>query len=310
LRLDKYLSDKTNHSRSQIANLIKKGGVKVNGKVIKKPSFGVCENDKVEYKIQTFEEEKEYKVDFDISIIYEDDDILVINKPSGLVVHPAPSVKEATLVDWLKSKNITLSTISAEERHGIVHRIDKGTTGALVIAKNNQAHQFLSEQLQNKTMGRIYLAILDIPLKENCEINKPIGRNPKNRLKQAIVSNGREAKTRFLKLCEGNGEIIACKLFTGRTHQIRVHLSSINRHILGDELYGYKGNEERVMLHAYILYLIHPKTKQKLYFKAPIFEDMKKKIDKICKGENNEIFSMETIINKFNNFSNYRVFGK
>jgi 23S rRNA pseudouridine1911/1915/1917 synthase len=210
-------------------------------------------------------------------------------------------------VDWLKSKNISLSTISGEERHGIVHRIDKETTGALVIAKNNFAHQKLSEQLQDKSMGRIYLAIIDLPLKENCEIDRPIGRNPKNRLKQTIMPNGRNAKTRFLKLCGEKEELIACKLFTGRTHQIRVHLNSINRHIIGDELYGAKESDERIMLHAYILYLIHPTTGKKIFFEAPLFADMENKIKNICK-ENNEIIQ-QNIINKFDDFSNYRLYN-
>ena len=306
MRLDKYLSLKLDYSRNQITNLIKSGGVMVNNKTITKPSFKVSDDDKIEYEIKDFKEDKDYEVDFDVDIIYEDDDILVINKPSGLVVHSAPSVKEATLVDWLKSKNITLSTISGEERHGIVHRIDKETTGALVIAKNNYAHQFLSEQLQNKTMGRIYLAIIDLPLKENCEIDRPIGRNPKNRLKQAIIPNGRSAKTRFLKLCSNKEEVIACKLFTGRTHQIRVHLASINRHIIGDELYGASKSKERIMLHAYILYLIHPTTKKMMQFKAPLFDDMQKKINQICKDSKDEIKT--DIISRFDNFSNYRVY--
>ena len=306
MRLDKYLSLKLDYSRNQITNLIKSGGVMVNNKTITKPSFKVSDDDKIEYEIKDFKEDKDYEVDFDVDIIYEDDDILVINKPSGLVVHSAPSVKEATLVDWLKSKNITLSTISGEERHGIVHRIDKETTGALVIAKNNYAHQFLSEQLQNKTMGRIYLAIIDLPLKENCEIDRPIGRNPKNRLKQAIIPNGRSAKTRFLKLCSNKEEVIACKLFTGRTHQIRVHLASINRHIIGDELYGASKSKERIMLHAYILYLIHPTTKKMMQFKAPLFDDMQKKINQICKDRKDEIKT--DIISRFDNFSNYRVY--
>ena len=307
MRLDKYLSEKTNYSRNQLSNLIKNGGVKVNNKIITKPSFKVSEIDKIEYETKSCETTENYEVDFDVEIIYEDKDILVINKPSGLVIHSAPSVKEATLVDWLKSKNISLSTISGEERHGIVHRIDKETTGALVIAKNNFAHQKLSEQLQDKSMGRIYLAIIDLPLKDNCEIDRPIGRNPKNRLKQTIIPNGRKAKTRFLKLCGDKEELIACKLFTGRTHQIRVHLNSINRHIIGDELYGAKENNERVMLHAYILYLIHPTTNKKMVFKTPIFADMENKIKNICK-ENNEIIQ-QNIINKFDDFSNYRLYN-
>jgi len=220
-------------------------------------------------------------------------------------------VKEATLVDWLKSKNIKLSTISGEERHGIVHRIDKETSGALVVAKTNEAHQFLSEQLSNKSMGRYYLAIIDLPLKENCEIDRAIGRNPKNRLKNCVInSGGRSAKTQFLKLCnDETEELIACKLFTGRTHQIRVHLASINRHIIGDELYGAKESSDRIMLHAYILYLIHPKTKKLMQFKASLFEDMENRINKICKEEKDEKLNENYIIDRFANFTNYRVFN-
>jgi 23S rRNA pseudouridine1911/1915/1917 synthase len=281
----------------------------VNNKTITKPSFKVSNDDKIEYEIQSLDEPKEYEVDFDVEIIYEDDEILVINKPPHLVVHSAPSVKEATLVDWLKSKNIRLSTISGEERHGIVHRIDKETSGALVIAKTNEAHQFLSEQLSNKSMGRYYLAIIDLPLKEDCEIDRPIGRNPKNRLKNAVIPNGKQAKTRFIKLCGEKEELIACKLFTGRTHQIRVHLNSINRHIIGDELYGAKESMERILLHAYILYLIHPKTKKLMQFTAPLFSDMKEKINQICKEEKDEKLNENYIIDRFSNFTDYRVYS-
>ncbi|NPA55855.1 MAG: RluA family pseudouridine synthase [Epsilonproteobacteria bacterium] len=308
MRLDKYLVKKLNKSRNQIAHLIKEGLVKVNHQTITKPSFDVKDSDIVTYELKTCQVPQTTKVDFDVERIYEDDDILVINKPSGLVVHQAPSVKVPTLVDWLKSQNITLSTISGQERHGIVHRIDKETTGALVIAKNNHAHEHLSKQLQDKSMGRIYLAIIDVPLKQNCQINRPIGRNPKNRLKNAIVPSGKEAKTNFLKLCTNKEELIACKLFTGRTHQIRVHLHSINRHIIGDELYGAKKSEDRIMLHAYILYLIHPSTNEKMFFVADIFEDMQTKIKSICKEDRHEKLNKEYLINQFDNFSDYRVF--
>jgi 23S rRNA pseudouridine1911/1915/1917 synthase len=205
---------------------------------------------------------------------------MVINKPSGLVVHPAPSVKEATLVDWLVKKGISLSTISGEERHGIVHRIDKETTGALVVAKDNKVHEMLSEQLQDKSMGRYYLALIDCPLKEDIVVDKPIGRNPKNRLKMDVVAHGKSAKTAFKKLVstEHGTELIAAKLFTGRTHQIRVHLNTLGRHILGDDLYGFKSKRDkisRVNLHAYLLYLVHPVTGEKMEFTAPLFDDMK-----------------------------------
>ena len=278
-RLDKLLSTALGQSRNQVEKLIREGLVEVEGKHIVKPSFKLLEGEKVRYCFAQAEAKKPKKVDFDIDILYEDDDLLVLNKPSGLVVHPAPSVKEATLVDWLVQKGISLSTISGEERHGIVHRIDKETTGALVVAKNNTTHQRLSEQLQDKSMGRYYLALIDLPLKENITVEAPIARNPKQRLKMAVVAGGREAKTSFARLAEGrNGTaLIAAKLYTGRTHQIRVHLESIGRHILGDALYGFmskKGKIPRVYLHAYMLYLTHPSTGRRIEIEAPLFADM------------------------------------
>ncbi len=294
MRLDKFLSEKLKENRSQIQNLIKKGLVKVNNKVITKTGFNVNENDKIE--INKIEEKKEYKkVNFDIEILYEDEDLLVINKPPFIVVHPAPSVKEATVVDWLKEKNISLSTIAGEERFGIVHRIDKETSGALVIAKNNKTHEFLSNQLKDKSMGRYYLMLLNQELKEAKCVNKPIARNPKNRLKMGYVKNGKEAKTLFVPLFKN---LTAAKLFTGRTHQIRVHLQTINRFILGDRLYGKKEQLiKRVMLHAYKIYFIHPSGK-KLSIIAPLFEDFKSQLPK---GVNNE--TIDNISNIFNDYN-------
>jgi len=184
------------------------------------------------------------------------------------------------LVDWLVHKGVSLSTISGEERHGIVHRIDKETTGALVIAKDNKTHEKLSLQLQDKSMGRYYLALIDHPLKEDTIIDAPIGRNPNNRLKMDVVSHGKEARTAFKRLLETSqgSALIAAKLFTGRTHQIRVHLKKLGRHILGDDLYGFKSKRDRiprVYLHAYLLYLIHPETGEEMEFIAPLFDDMK-----------------------------------
>jgi len=276
-RLDKVLSVTLQQSRNQVEKLIKEGLVSVDGKVICKPSFKVMEQSIVAYSFKEAPLKESHAVDFDIEILYEDEDIMVVNKPSGLVVHPAPSVKEATLVDWLITKGISLSTISGEERHGIVHRIDKETTGALVVAKNNEAHQKLSEQLQDKSMGRYYLAVIDYPLKEDCIVEQPIGRNPNNRLKMSVNHHGKEAKSAFKKLLLGqdNMELIAAKLYTGRTHQIRVHLAHLGRHIVGDELYGYKSNKSyRVQLHAYLLYLIHPRSGEKIEVVAPLFADM------------------------------------
>ena len=177
-RLDKFLANNIESSRNQIEQLIKKEFVKVNGKINSKTGYKLKLNDEIEVEFPQAQTSQSLEVDFDVEIIYEDDDILVINKPMNLTVHGAPSVKDATLVDWLKSKNISLSTISGEERHGIVHRIDKGTTGVMVVAKSNAAHEGLARQLEDKSMGRYYIAVTDLPLKENCIIDKPIARSP------------------------------------------------------------------------------------------------------------------------------------
>ena len=279
-RVDKVLAESLGISRNQIEKLIKEGLVSVNNKTMRKPSLKVSNGDEIGYTFRDAQKREPVEIDFDVDILYEDEHIMVVNKPSGLVVHPAPSVKEPTLVDWLIQKGVSLSTVSGEERHGIVHRIDKETTGALVIAKTNKAHQILSEQLQDKSMGRYYLAIIDHPLKENIVVDQPIGRNPKNRLKMAVLPQGKTAKTAFVKLAEGKNsmELIVAKLFTGRTHQIRVHLNRLGRHIAGDYLYGFKskkGTIARINLHAYILYLRHPASGELMEFVAPLFDDMR-----------------------------------
>ena len=273
-RLDKFLSEKLNQNRNQIQNLIKKGLVKIDGKIITKSGYKIKGDENIEIS-KLNKQTKAKEVDFDIPVLYEDEDLLLINKPPGIVVHPAPSVKEATVVEWLKSKGFSLSNLAGEERFGIVHRIDKETSGALLIAKNNKTHHFLSKQLKDKSMGRYYLFLLNHPLKEAVCVNKPIARNPKNRLKMAVIPNGREAKTLFIPIKDN---LSAAKLYTGRTHQIRVHLSSIGRYILGDRTYGKKEqNTKRVMLHAKEIYFTHPNG-QKLSIIAPLFEDFKNEL--------------------------------
>ena len=316
-RLDKFLASKIDASRNQIEQLIKKEFVKVDGKVVSKTGLKLKENQNVdvhfpESELNPKKDEnfvKESLKDKNVQIIYEDNDILVINKPYNLTVHDAPSVKDATLVDWLKLNNISLSTLSGEERHGIVHRIDKGTSGVMVVAKTNQAHVGLSKQLEDKTMGRYYLAIIDMPLKDNIIIDKPIARNSNNRLKMSIEQNGRFAKSAFNKIAlsdKENYELIAAKLFTGRTHQIRVHLSSINRHILGDNLYGFKGELNKInrfYLHAYYLYLTHPITNKQMSFKANLPNDMDEFLNINFKEENiNDKLNENNIVSNFNTF--------
>ncbi|MEJ2372432.1 MAG: RluA family pseudouridine synthase, partial [Sulfurimonas sp.] len=192
-RLDTFLASQIAQTRSQIAQLIKHEAVSVDNKLVARPGVKLKVGQKVhivfpEAKIDQVNSNLLNEVEWakNVEIIFEDDDVLVINKPSGVTVHPAPSVNEPTLVDWLKFKGIRLSTISGEERHGIVHRLDKGTSGAMVIAKNNESHEFLSKQLQDKTMGRYYLAIIAPPLKDDITtIESNIGRSSTNRLKMA-----------------------------------------------------------------------------------------------------------------------------
>ncbi|MDD5406769.1 MAG: RluA family pseudouridine synthase [Sulfurovaceae bacterium] len=279
-RIDKILALHLNVSRNQIEKFIEKGFVKTNNKDVTKTSHKVYIGDIVSYSLPEVEKKEAIKVDFDIEVLYEDEHLMVVNKPSGLVVHPAPSVKEPTLVDWLVQRGVSLSTLSGEERHGIVHRIDKETTGALVVAKSNEAHEALSRQLEDKSMGRYYIALIDYPLKDSCMVEAPIGRSVHNRLKMGVAEEGKgkSAKSAFAKLAinDNNIELIAAKLYTGRTHQIRVHLATLGRHILGDVLYGYKGKEmPRVFLHARLLYFIHPISGQKMELEAPLFDDMR-----------------------------------
>ena len=179
----------------------------------------------------------------------------------------------------------------------------------MVVAKTNEAHIGLSKQLEEKSMGRYYLAIIDTPLKDNIMINKPIGRNQNNRLKMSIEENGRNAKSAFCKVAlsnKENFELIVAKLYTGRTHQIRVHLSSINRHILGDNLYGFKGELNKInrfYLHAYYLYLIHPITNMQMCFKANLPNDMDNFLNTNFQGENiNDKINENNIISYFNTF--------
>lgn len=222
----------------------------------------------------------------DLDIVYEDEDVLVVNKPQGMVVHPSPGHESHTLVNALLY-HCPLSTINGTFRPGIVHRIDKDTSGLLMVAKNDLAHQSLAAQLKNKTNTREYLALVHGNIKEaEGTIDAPLGRSPKDRKKQAVVADGRPAITHFKVLDRfGDYTLVACRLETGRTHQIRVHMKYIGHPLAGDPLYGPKKTLPGAgqYLHAAKLGFKHPVTGKELLFEAPLppyFAEMLKKLDK------------------------------
>ena len=285
IRLDVFLSKKyKDKSRSNIQRLIKEKNVTVNGKHEKK-NYIIKTGDKI--KIE-FPEPKKLEVkaeDLDIDIVYEDDDLAVINKQRNLVVHPAPGNREGTLVNGLLYELDNLSSINGIIRPGIVHRIDKDTTGLLIVAKNNFSHIELSKEIKKYKTKREYTALVHGILPENKgEIDLPIGRDPKNRKKMAVVgNNGKKAITYFEVIKRFDKyTYIKLKLETGRTHQIRVHMSHINHPIVGDPKYGYKKNEFNIdvqLLHAKTIGFRHPKTKEYMEFSKEEPEDFKKILD-------------------------------
>ena len=272
-RLDKAISDMTEYSRSVANELIKEGDVKVNGQV-KKAKYSVKEGDIIEFT-EPIEEVLEYKAeDIPLEIIYEDDDVAVVNKPQGMVVHPSAGHSSGTLVNALMYHIDDLSSINGVIRPGIVHRIDKDTSGLLMVAKNDKAHEHLAKQLKDKTSKRRYLALVhgNIPSNKGV-IEAPIGRSPKDRKKQAVVANGKPALTHFEVLERFNDyTLLALELETGRTHQIRVHMAYIGHPLAGDSLYGPKKTltpNEGQFLHAQTLGFTHPKNQEWMEFESP-----------------------------------------
>ena len=287
-RIDKYLAEAFNgKSRSYIQGLIEKENIKVNGKSIKS-NYKVKENDEIVIDMPEPLELEVVAEDIPLDILYEDNDVIVINKPQGMVVHPAPGNYTKTLVNALLYHCKDLSTINGVIRPGIVHRIDKDTTGVLVVAKNDEAHNFLSKQLQTHSMKREYIALVEGRLKEDTgTINKPIGRNKKDRLKMGIVDDGKRAVTHYEVLERyKNTTLIKCVLETGRTHQIRVHMASIGHPLVGDEVYGFKKQRFKLqgqVLHAKTLGFIHPRTKEYMEFTTNLPEYYNNLIEKLRK---------------------------
>jgi 23S rRNA pseudouridine1911/1915/1917 synthase len=287
VRLDVFLNEiYEDMSRNYLQKLIKNENVLING-LIRKKNYMLQSGDKIEITIPEPEELKIEPENIEIEIIYEDDYLAVVNKPRGMVVHPAIGNYTGTMVNALLFKLGNLSSINGVIRPGIVHRIDKDTTGLLVVAKDDYTHQFLSQQIKEYKANRIYKALVHGKMKESKgTINLPIGRDEKDRKKMTVTyKNSKEAITHFETIeIFKDYSYLNIKLETGRTHQIRVHLSHIGYPIVGDDIYGRKNNEFKMkgqLLHAERLSFVHPYTKKIMEFRSEIPEDFKKIIYKL-----------------------------
>jgi len=275
-RLDVLLSGGTDLTRSQIARLIEEGQVTVDGKAIRKAGLKPNEGAKIELTVPPLKETKAQAEEIPLEILYEDKDIAVVVKPYGMVVHPAAGNESHTLVNALLYHLTDLSGIGGEMRPGIVHRLDKDTSGLILIAKNDAAHVNLSKQLKDRQMEKHYRAMVEGNMKEDSgTIVAPIARSKKDRKRMAIDFEGREALTEWT-LIENRkaAAYLDVRIITGRTHQIRVHMASIHHPVAGDPIYGLKKGVKapRLMLHAYSLAFAHPRTGERLIFTAPVPE--------------------------------------
>ena len=280
MRIDKFLVENTQYTRSKIQKMIEEDCIFVNDKKVK-ASYILKENDKIE--IKDYEENADIlHENIPLDIYYEDDNLIVVNKPSGMVVHPAPGNYSGTLVNALMYHTNNLSTVNTNIRPGIVHRIDADTSGLLLVAKNDKTHNILAEAIQKKEVVREYIALVEGTIKEDtATIDAPIGRDIHNRKKMCVTGeNSKEAVTHIRVLDRfTDSTLIRCKLETGRTHQIRVHLSYIDHPIVNDPVYGRRkliNPKFGQMLHAEKIGFVHPITKEYMEFTSPVPEEFTK----------------------------------
>lgn len=287
-RLDKFIADNSDISRSYAAKLCEDGFVLCGEKQLLK-KYKILGTEEITINVPEPEELSIEPENIPLNIVYEDSDVIVVNKPQGLCVQPAPGNESGTLVNGLVYHcGDELSAINGVIRPGIVHRIDKDTSGLLIVAKNNEAHLKLSEQLKERKAMRKYVALVNGNIKEDSgTINKPIGRNPSDRKKMAVVFDGREAVTHFNVLERfGQYTLVECILETGRTHQIRVHMASIGHSIVGDPLYGIKKEKFNLngqLLHAKTIGFVHPRTGEMMEFTSDIPEYFENVLEKLRK---------------------------
>ncbi|WP_339198037.1 RluA family pseudouridine synthase [Solibacillus sp. FSL R5-0449] len=284
-RIDKALSQmEESWSRSQIGNWLDEERILVNGAAVK-AKYKVKQGDVIEVTVPEVEDLEIVPEDLNLEIVYEDADVLVVNKPRGMVVHPAPGHTSGTLVNGLMHHCKDLSGINGVARPGIVHRIDKDTSGLLMVAKNDVAHESLVNQLVEKSVTRKYTALVHGHIAhEKGTIDAPIGRDQKDRQKQAVVDKGKHAVTHFQVIERfGDFTLVECRLETGRTHQIRVHMNYIGFPLAGDPKYGPRKTIDfgGQVLHAGVLGFIHPVTKKYLEFESPLPEDFKQLLEEL-----------------------------
>ena len=304
LRIDKFLTQCfPDVSRSQIQRIIASGGVLVDDAVIGDNSYKVKEGETYTMIVPPAVDAIPQPQNIDLPILYQDDDVVVVNKPAGMVVHPAPGAWDGTMVNALLFHCKDLSGIGGVKRPGIVHRIDKETSGILVVAKNDNAHKFLCEQFAEHSVERTYFAVVfGLPAQSDGTVDANIGRSPYDRKKMAVLANGGTRAVTHYKVVENFGgvaSLIRCNLETGRTHQIRVHMAKLGHNLLGDKVYTkakkvnkaslsdemkkYINDFPRQALHAQSLGFIHPTTKEKMFFDSPIPDDMQELLERLRK---------------------------
>ncbi len=278
IRLDRFLANKLpEYSRSRLQQLVRTGFVRLNGATTR-PRHLVRSGDKIELTEAPLEKIDNQPEPIPLEVLFEDKDIIVINKPPGLVVHPGAGHRQHTLVNALLSHCPTLSGIGGKERPGIVHRLDKETSGCLVVAKNDWAHRELSRQFAERSVEKIYLALVAGKLRKDAGvIEEKIGRHPVHRQRMSVASaRGRPAKTDYRVVCSGDQvSLVECRLYSGRTHQIRVHLHHLGHPVLGDKVYAahLAKNFPRHMLHAWKLGFRDPRSGDSKSFEAPLPDD-------------------------------------
>lgn len=286
-RLDLLIAGELDLSRNQAATLIASGRVLVNGRR-EKASYKATAGERISVDIPPPAGREVVAEDIPLTVVFEDDDVLVVDKPAGMVVHPAPGNWTGTLVNALKGRGSSLSSGSAEGREGIVHRLDKDTSGLLLVAKTDRAHRVLGAALQARQITRRYAVLSWGHLPEDrMTIERPIARDPRDRKRMAIVSNGRAARTDLVRLARfDSGDLLRAHLFTGRTHQIRVHLSSIGHPVVGDDTYGGGGGRKlmglaprRHFLHAAWLVFRHPTTGAVIDLRSPLPADLHRALE-------------------------------